>query len=377
MGHWARAPLEPDQTLLFYPTLRGSLAEDHPVHVVDEVLAQYDWTPWEREYVLVEGQPPIHPRYLAGAIVYGLSAGVRSSRALEGACRARLDLMLLVHGHTPDHTTFAKFRTRFQGPLKDLFRFLGRTAIEMGMGRLNGLALDGTRVRANSSRHATATAKTIEARLTALDEQVAGLAARGIEGYIPLEGRHDRPGNPAHRADPAAPVPASDWPRLPRSPVTRKLDRAAFLYDAAADVYWCPMGRRLAFHHEHLKRERHSEVRNRVYRSAPCGGCPLAGDCLAGKAGYRSVGRDEHEPLREAMDARLRTPEGRQTYGRRTWASETVFGFLKGVMGLRQFLLRGLDKVRTEWLWACATYNLAKLVRGLARRCAQASSAAG
>ena len=44
------------------------------------------------------------------------------------------------------------------------------------------------------------------------------------------------------------------------------------------------------------------------------------------------------------------------------------FLFLKGVMGLRHFLLRGLDDVRTEWRWACAAYNLAKRVRGLERR---------
>lgn len=515
MGHWAKPPLEPDQVLLFYPTLRGSLAEDHPVHLVDEVLERYDWAPWERQYVLVEGQPPIHPRFLAGAIVYGLSAGVRSSRALEGACKSRLDMMLLVHGHTPDHTTFAKFRTRFKAALKDLFRFLGRTAMEMGMARLNGLALDGTRVRANSSRHETATAKTIEERLAALDEQVAGLlaeaeqadqeedtlfgkeasphrlgkklatlerrqealsralakaqaqeaqrkedgsssrkapkvpvadpdaaiqpnkeggfapnytpmaavethggfildadvlpdsdegqatvatvdrveaaqgqrpeefladskhgsgatlaalAARGIEGYIPLEQRHDRPDNPAHRPDPTVPVPESDWPRLPRNPVTKKLDRAAFAYDPAADAYWCPVGRRLAFHHQHTQAEKNSSVVKRIYRCAGCTGCPLAAECRAGKAPYRTVCRDEHEGLREAMDARLKTPEGRRTYARRKWTSETVFGFIKGVMGIRQFLLRGLDKVRTEWLWACAAYNLGKLVRGLARR---------
>jgi hypothetical protein len=197
---------------------------------------------------------------------------------------------------------------------------------------------------------------------------LAALAARGVEAYIPLEQRYDRPDNPAHRADPTVAVPASDWPRLPRNPVTGKLDRAAFVHDPAADAYWCPLGRRLGFHHQQTHAETNSSVVRRTYRCEGCGACPLAAECLAGKAPCRTVSRDEHEALREAMDARLKTPEGRRTYARRKWTSETVFGVIKGVMGLRQFLLRGLDKVRTEWLWACAAYNLAKLVRGLARR---------
>jgi len=197
---------------------------------------------------------------------------------------------------------------------------------------------------------------------------LADLAERGIEAFIPLEGRHDRPESPAHRADPTQPVPESDWPRLPRNPATKKLDRAAFVYDGAADVYTCPMGHRMPFDHKATKKEKNSTVANRIYRCAECAGCPLAGACLSGEVVARTVSRDEHEGLREAMDARLRTPEGRATYKRRSWACETVFGCLKSVMRLRQFLLRGLDKVNTEWLWTCAAYNLRKLVWALGRQ---------
>ena len=77
MGHWAKPELDPDHTLIFYPTLRESLAADHPVHLTDEILRSYDWSRWEAEYVLVEGQPPIHPRHF----------GVRR---LDAAFRLRL-----------------------------------------------------------------------------------------------------------------------------------------------------------------------------------------------------------------------------------------------------------------------------------------------
>jgi len=571
MGHWAPAPLNPDQPEMLCPSLRRRLAPEHPVHLFDEVMDRYDWGPWEREYVLVEGQPPIHPRFVAGPLVYGLSVGVRSTRALEGACMVRLDFVLLARGHEPDHSTFGNFRTRFKGPLQDLFRFIGTMAIGMGMARLNQIGLDGTRVRANSSRGRTATAHTLEERLAAVDAQVAELLARaeeedreedtlfgkevsphrltrelanvqrrqealaqalanaraqeakrrakeassrnghqaaagkaaasvparesgdsppnpaqqdegaaapppaapgqppapageapsgegvkakapkvpvadpdsmiqpnkeggfapnytpmaavdtqggfildadvladsdegqatvptldrieaahgqrpdefladskhgtgpalaaldkrGITPFIPLEQRRDTPDNPAHRPDPTVPVAAADWPRLPRNPATCKLDRAAFVHDAAGDCYWCPQGHRLTF-------ARHQKQRDgtlaRVYIGAACGGCPLAGECLAGKARQRSVTRDPYEPLREAMDARLRTPQGQATYERRRWACETPFAFIKAVMGVRQFLLRGLKKVRTEWKWVCSAYNLRKLVWGIARR---------
>ena len=54
-------------------------------------------------------------------------------------------------------------------------------------------------------------------------------------------------------------------------------------------------------------------------------------------------------------------------YGRRAWMAETPFGILKSVMGLRQFLLRGLEKVKTEWRWAATAFNIVKLVRGIGR----------
>ena len=113
-----------------------------------------------------------HDRIMAGAILYGLTHGIRSSRRLEWACGNAIDFMWLVEGRTIDHSTFCDFRTKFKRELKDLFRRIGRIAMDIGLIRLNQLAFDGTRVRANSSRHATASAKTLEQRLQVLDEQI-------------------------------------------------------------------------------------------------------------------------------------------------------------------------------------------------------------
>jgi transposase len=115
-----------EQIVLFAPTLADMIADDETVRLVDEVLRQRDWTDWEAHYDGQRGQPPIHPRVMASAILYGLCRGVRCSRKLEYACRYNLDFIWLVESRTIDHTTFAKFRTEFNSKIRDLFRQLGR-----------------------------------------------------------------------------------------------------------------------------------------------------------------------------------------------------------------------------------------------------------
>ena len=92
----------------------------------------------------------------------------------------------------------------------------------------------------------------------------------------------------------------------------------------------------------------------------------MSEQCLNGKKLPRTVYREQHEELREAMDERMATPAGKELYRRRNWIAETPFAIIKAIMNLRQFLTRGIDKVRTEWLWTCTGFNLAKLVRRIA-----------
>jgi len=63
----------------------------------------------------------------------------------------------------------------------------------------------------------------------------------------------------------------------------------------------------------------------------------------------------------------MATDEGRQVYNQRAHMAETPFGIIKAAIGIRQFLLRGLPKVKTEWRWAATAFNLGKLVREIAR----------
>jgi transposase len=175
MGRWAQAPIDRDQVVLFAPTLDASISADHSVRLFDEALRRIDFSSWEARYVRCEGQPPIHPRVMAGVILYGLSLGIRSSRRLEDATCNRIDFIWLCEGRSIDHSTLAGFRTRFKAELKEMFRQIGRVAIAMGMVNLNQLALDGTVKRSNNSRYATARRAGLERKLAALDEQVEKL----------------------------------------------------------------------------------------------------------------------------------------------------------------------------------------------------------
>jgi len=172
MLRWAAAPLDRSQITIYAPTLDDSLAADHPVRLFDEVLRRLDFADWQRMYVLVAGQPPIHPRVMAAGILYGLSLGIRSSRKLEDACGNRLDFIWLMEGRKPDHATFCKFRTQFGRQLKDLFRQIGRIGIELGLITLNQVTLDGTDTHANNSRYQTRRRASLEQKLALLDQQV-------------------------------------------------------------------------------------------------------------------------------------------------------------------------------------------------------------
>lgn len=157
MTYWARAPEPREQAVLFPRRLDEALPPDHVVRVLDEILGRVDWGRWEACYDGRIGQPPIHPRVLAGVLLYGMWTRLRSSRSLEEALRMRLDYRWLTEGRTIDHTTISEFRRRHSGELKDLFVQVCQLARELGLLKLEQLGFDGTRVRANNRRTGTRT----------------------------------------------------------------------------------------------------------------------------------------------------------------------------------------------------------------------------
>ncbi len=154
---WAKTTQPRDQLVLFPTRLDDAVGPDHRVRLLDAILSRLDWSKWEADYDLTRGQPPIHPRILAGVILYGLLTRIRSSRALEEALQIRLDFCWLVEGRSIDHTTLSEFRRKNANALKDTFVQIGMVAREMGCLPLQTLAFDGTRIRSNNRKTGTRT----------------------------------------------------------------------------------------------------------------------------------------------------------------------------------------------------------------------------
>lgn len=196
-----------------------------------------------------------------------------------------------------------------------------------------------------------------------------GMEERGIDFFSHIPAAKTNGRNSALREDPTEPVEESEKAQLPVSPQTKKFDKSAFVYDEEKDVWYCPQGKTLA---NSEKKSKVDAEGNRtyfhVYRCQECEGCPWSSDCRSEKAKRgRTVSRDEHAKRREQFAEKMSQPASKKTYSKRFHAAETPFGILKQIMNLRQFLLRRLEKVKTEWLWACTALNLAKLVREIAR----------
>ena len=121
MAEFASPPLGRDQLVLFPEKLDDVISQDHPVRLLDDILDKLDWKVWTDKYVLVRGQPPIHPRVLVAAILYGIQKRIRTSRVLEEAIEVRNDFRWLVQGRSVDHTTINKFRTANKEAINNLF----------------------------------------------------------------------------------------------------------------------------------------------------------------------------------------------------------------------------------------------------------------
>lgn len=179
--------------------------------------------------------------------------------------------------------------------------------------------------------------------------------------------------NPVTRADPTQPVPEKLWDQLPSKvvksqkgtqPEVSQLSKESFVYDAAQNCYWCPIGKKLSPQQQTKEKQAQGEQTRTRYRANPadCAECPLRARCLQGTAKRREVSRYENDSLLEELAERMATPQAKAKYARRRHVGEWPFAVLKQQWGARQFLLRGLEKVRTEWRWLATAFNLWRIM---------------
>jgi len=203
-------------------------------------------------------------------------------------------------------------------------------------------------------------------------ENLAALEDRNVTLYSPVP-LPDPAKNPALREDPTQPVPEALWKQLPtrmvkppRGEKRPQLEKSAFVYDSERDCYWCPQGKPMTCCKQ-TSENRLSGVRieRRRYQAAAadCAECPLKSLCLQKQSKPREITRDQFEEHRERLARRMATPEAQEKYRQRRHPGERPFAVVKQQFGARQFLLRGLKKVRTEWCWLTTAFNLKLLMR--------------
>lgn len=195
------------------------------------------------------------------------------------------------------------------------------------------------------------------------------LEERRVTLYSPIKVT-DPTTNPACRPDLTQPVPQESWDKLPVATVTvdgkklTQLDKDAFVYDASKDCYWCPAAQTLPLATTSTEKFKTGNQVRRRYKSdaTKCATCPLRERCLKAGVTVREISRFEHDHLREALAKRMSTPEAKQKYAKRREVMEHPFAIIKQHFGVRQFLLRGLERVRQEWRWISTAFNLYKLI---------------
>src|SRR5712692_9927027 len=147
-------PYVPEQDLLLPPSLRDWLPEDHLAYFVSDLIDQLDLSAITAVYEDEErGYPPYHPVMLTKVLVYGYCVGVFSSRRIQRRLLEDIPFRVLAAGNEPDFRTIADFRKTHLTALQGLFEQVLQMARELGAVRVGRVALDGSKVKANASKH--------------------------------------------------------------------------------------------------------------------------------------------------------------------------------------------------------------------------------
>src|ERR1700680_996218 len=144
----------PEQDLLLPPSLRQWLDEDHLVYFVSDVVDQLDLSAIHAVYEQEKrGQPPYDPRLMTKLLVYGYCTGVFSSRKIRKRLEEDVPFRMLAASHMPDFRTISDFRKIHLEALSGLFEQVLQMALEAGAMKLGRVSLDGTKIKANASKH--------------------------------------------------------------------------------------------------------------------------------------------------------------------------------------------------------------------------------
>ena len=169
-------PYAPGQSELLPASPREWLPEGHLAYFVMDVVGQLDlsslYAHYERE---LRGYPPHHPRMMVSLLLYAYSVGVASSRKIERRTHEDVAFRVIAAGQHPDHTTLSEFRRIHLKALSGLFQQMLALCMKAGLVRLGHVALDGTKLKANASKHKAMSYERMKKQEEELARKVAAL----------------------------------------------------------------------------------------------------------------------------------------------------------------------------------------------------------
>ncbi|MGO1501480.1 MAG: IS1182 family transposase [Marinobacter sp.] len=428
-------PYSPDQELLLPPSLNEWLPEGHLAYFISDVVEELDLSAFYARY---EGdgrrKSPFHPGMMLKVLIYAYATGVFSSRKIARKLEEDVAFRVLAAGNFPHHRTVCDFRKQHLTAFKAVFVQVVRIAQEAELIKLGTLAIDGTKVRANASKHKAMSygrMREEEKRLSKEIDELCG-QARKIDDSEDRQFGQDQRGDElpeelhyrqarldkirAAKAKLESEQRAKDQSRgrYPdddrRSPrggrnfkrdygVPDDKDQSNFT-DPQSRIMKTTDGFQQCYNGQlAVDGEFQLIVANRQGNNPSDNGCliPLLEavndtlgsypqQCLA-DAGYRNEGDlqdleikgiDGHVSLRREgkrtgdldvsrypatarMAQKLATATGRTIYAQRKHLVESVNGWIKNILGFRQFSLRGLNAVQGEWDLICLSLNLRRM----------------
>ena len=176
-------PYVPEQDLLLPPSLRDWLPEDHLAYFVSDLVDQLDLSGITAAYEDEDrGYPPYHPVMLTKVLLYAYCVGVFSSRKIQRRLAEDVAFRVLAAGNEPDFRTIADFRKRHLPVLQGFFEQVLRLARELGAPRVGRVALDGSKVKANASKHKAMSYDRMGTKTRQLRDEVQAVARAGRGG---------------------------------------------------------------------------------------------------------------------------------------------------------------------------------------------------
>lgn len=189
---------EVDQAFLFPASVRDFVSADHPAFVVRELVRnELDLSTIHAKYSELRGFPPYHPTMMTALLLYALCRGVYSSRRIEANCEERVDFMAVTGMATPDHSTICKFRNDHREALTGLFVQVLSLCRDAGLVTLGHVALDGTKVQANASKHSAMSYK----RMKEAEPELAAKVEEWMNQAQAVDEAEDAEHGPGNRGD--------------------------------------------------------------------------------------------------------------------------------------------------------------------------------